>query len=190
MNAAAVGSAVLWAESMPTNCAMNSDRTNDFTVNHVPFQYYTRTQQTFCPQHSRPFPANSVDVLSARYNLIIPNKKNIMHQTETPTTNSERTRNGDNWLKGYLPALLNSATYQAGRSAIIITWDEGNSRNYYVPLIVITPYTTVGGVSNVAYDHYSTLKGLQQMVGARPLLGHAGDIGKSSIRDDAVFRLK
>jgi len=27
------------------------------------------------------------------------------------------------------------------------------------------------------------------MLGVTPLLGHAGDAGKSSIRDDAVFRL-
>ncbi len=57
---------------------------------------------------------------------------------------SQRIQNGDNWLKGYLPGLLNSATYQAGRSAIIITWDEGNGSTYTVPLIVITPYTTAG----------------------------------------------
>jgi hypothetical protein len=60
-----------------------------------------------------------------------------------------------------------------------------------VPLIVITPSTQAGGVSSVAYNHYSVLKGVQQMVGsASPLLGHAGDVGVSSIRDDAVFRLK
>lgn len=60
-----------------------------------------------------------------------------------------------------------------------------------MPLIVLTPYTTVGGVSSVSYDHYSVLKGIQQMVGvASPLLGHAADASTTSIRDDALFGLK
>src|SRR6478672_4908022 len=160
-----------------------------FTVTHTPFPYYTRTQKTLCPQYAKPFPANSADVLSAKFNLVIPNKQDIMHLVPNSTI-SQRIQNGDNWLKGYLPGLLNSATYQAGRSAIIITWDEGNGSTYTVPLIVITPYTTAGGVSSVAVDHYSVLKGMEQMVGQTQLLGHAGDPGKSSIRDDTLFRLK
>ncbi|MGB8383314.1 MAG: hypothetical protein WCG47_19040 [Dermatophilaceae bacterium] len=34
------------------------------------------------------------------------------------------------------------------------------------------------------------IKGIQQMVVAAPLLGHAGDAGVASIRDDALFGLK
>ena len=68
--------------------------------------------------------------------------------------------------------------YVPNNTAIIITWDEGNNNQYLVPLIVITPYTQVGGVSAVPYNHYSVLKGIQQMVGyPSPLLGHAADPG-------------
>jgi hypothetical protein len=112
-----------------------------------------------------------------------------MHLVPNSTV-SQRIRNGDNWAKAYLPALLASPTYRAGRTAIILTWDEGNNNVFTVPFIVITPYTTVGGVSTVAYDHYSALKGIEQMIGVGPLLGHAADVGKASIRDDAIFRLK
>ena len=187
MNATAPGSAVEWAEDSVGNCYTGG--AGLFTVTHTPFPYYTRTQTTLCPQYAKPFPANSADVLSAKFNLVIPNKQDIMHLVPNSTI-SQRIQNGDNWLKGYLPGLLNSATYQAGRSAIIITWDEGNGSTYTVPLIVITPYTTAGGVSSVAVDHYSVLKGMEQMVGQTQLLGHAGDPGKSSIRDDTLFRLK
>ncbi len=187
MNTTAPGSAVEWAEDSVGNCYTGG--AGLFTVTHTPFPYYTRTQKTLCPQYARPFPANSADVLSARFNLVIPNKQDIMHLVPNSTI-SQRIQNGDNWLKGYLPGLLNSATYQAGRSAIIITWDEGNGSTFTVPLIVITPYTTVGGISSVAVDHYSVLKGMEQMVGQTQLLGHAGDPGRSSIRDDTLFRLK
>ncbi|MGO4342680.1 alkaline phosphatase family protein [Pedococcus sp. 2YAF34] len=180
--------AVEWGESMTTNCQLKSS--GDFVINHTPFQYYTRTQATLCKANARPFPANAADTLSAKFNLIIPNKPHIMHLVPN-TTVSQRIQNGDNWAKTFIPQLLSSAAYQSGNTAIIITWDEGNGSNFYVPLIVITPSTQAGGVSSVAYNHYSVLKGVQQMVGsASPLLGHAGDAGVGSIRDDAVFRIK
>ncbi len=180
--------AVQWAEDMPTNCRLTSS--GYFVINHAPYQYYTRTQDDVCKTQSRPFPADATQMLSAKFNLIIPNKPNIMHLVPN-TTVAQRIRNGDNWAKEIVPQLLASPQYQSGNTAIIITWDEGNKRNFYVPLIVITPSTQAGGVSSVSYNHYSVLKGIQQMVGhASPLLGHAGDSGLNSIRDDAVFDLK
>ena len=185
-NPALGASAVEWAESMPSNCFLTGS--GDFVENHAPFRYYTNTQATLCPSYSRPFSGSPADQLAARFNLIIPNKVHDMHLVPN-TTISQRIQNGDNWAKTYLPALLGSPQYQAGDTAILITWDEGNGNEFRVPLIVITPYTKVGGVSSTVYDHYSTLKGIQQMLGVAPLLGHAGDAGKSSIRDDPVFRL-
>ncbi len=182
------GDAVEWAESMTTNCQLKSS--GDFVINHTPYQYYTRTQSTLCQSNARPFPASPAQTLSARFNLLIPNKPHIMHLVPN-TTVSQRIKNGDNWAKVFIPQLLTSPEYQSGNTAIIITWDEGNGSNFYVPLIIITPSTQAGGVSSVPYNHYSVLKGIQQMVGsAAPLLGHAGDAGVSSIRDDAVFNLK
>ena len=180
--------AVQWAESMPSNCALNSS--GQFSVNHAPYQYYTRIQKTLCPSSAKPFPADVTQMMSAQFNLVIPNKTDIRHLVPN-TTIAQRIRNGDNWAKSVLPAMLSTSQYQSGNTAILITWDEGNANNFFVPLIVISPSTQAGGVSSVSYNHYSVLKGLQQMVGhASPLLGHAGDPGVSSIRDDAVFRLK
>lgn len=179
--------AVEWNESAPSNCALAG--TTDYVDNHAPYHYYTRTQNTTCPLYDQPFPASVATTLSAQFNLIIPNKQDIMHKVPNSTI-AQRIQNGDNWAKVFIPQLLNSAAYQAGNTAIIITWDEGNASNFYVPLIVITPYTQAGGVSSVAYNHYSVLKGIQQMVGsANPLLGNAGG-NVNSIRDDAVFGLK
>ena len=179
--------AVEWAESMPSNCYLKGS--GDFVNNHAPFRYCTATQATLCPAYSRPFSATPSDQLAARFNLIIPNKVHDMHLVPG-TTISQRIQNGDNWAKIYLPALISSPQYQAGQTAIIITWDEGNGTDCTVPFIVITPYTKVGGVSTVTYDHYSTVNGIEQMLGVSTLLGHAADAGKSSVRDEATFRLK
>jgi len=182
------GQAREWAESMPAPCAMAG--TSDFVINHSPYQYYTRTQSTLCPQYALPFPPAAATTLSATFNLVIPNKKDIMHLLPN-TTVAARIRNGDNWAKTFVPQLLASPEYQSGNTAILISWDEGNKSQFLVPLIVVTPYTQAGGVSAVAYNHYSVLKGIQQMVGfASPLLGHAGDPGTASIRDDPAFGLK
>jgi phosphatidylinositol-3-phosphatase len=176
-----------WNESAPSNCALTG--TGDYVDNHAPFHYYTRTQKTICPLYDQPFPASPETTLSAQFNLIIPNKNDIMHKVPNSTI-SQRIQNGDNWAKVFIPQLLNSASYQAGNTAIIITWDEGNGSNFYVPLIILTPYTQTGGVSSVAYNHYSVLKGIQQMVGYdNPLLGNAAG-SVNSIRDDAIFGLK
>lgn len=187
MNQATPDSAIEWAEDSVGNCYTGT--AGLFSVAHSPYPYYTRTQNTSCKQDARPFPSSNADILSAQFNLVVPNKKDIMHLVPN-TTIAQRIQNGDNWLKGYLPSVLDSPTYQSGDSVILITWDEGNGKTFNVPLIVISPYTTVGGVSTVSYDHYSTLKGIQQMLGQTQLLGHAGDANKASIRDDSVFRLK
>jgi hypothetical protein len=174
-----------WAESMPSNCYMKS--TTDFHVGHAPYQYYTRTQNTLCQQHS--VPLSSGNPMSARLNLVIPNKANSMHGTTALNTSKLRIRAGDAWARNLIPTLLNSSQYRAGNSVIIVMFDEANEKTSKMPFIVVSPYTRAGGSTNVNYNHYSTLKGIQQMLGVTPLLGHAGDAGRTSIADDPVFGL-
>jgi len=175
-----------WAESMPSNCFMGNSG-DLFEVGHTPFQYYTRTQKTLCPQFAIPLGSNNA--MSAKFNLVIPNRVNIMHGTSATSTASERIKAGDDWASTFIPRLLATTQYAAGKSAVIITWDEGDSKSSQIPFIVISPYTKAGGVTNVGYNHYSTLAGVQEMLGVTPLLGHAADAGLNSIADDAILGL-
>lgn len=174
-----------WAESMPSNCYMKS--VGDFHVGHTPYQYYTRTQGTLCPQYA--VPLGSSNPMSARFNLLIPNMANDMHGTDTLTTAKARIKAGDSWASHFIPTLLASPQYQAGNSVIIIAWDEANANTTKMPYIVISPYTKAGGTTAIRYDHYSTLKGVQQMLDVTPLLGHAADASVNSIADDPIFNL-
>jgi phosphatidylinositol-3-phosphatase len=174
-----------WAESMPGNCAMKG--TTDFHVGHSPYQYYTRTQQTLCKQYAVPLGSNNP--MSARFNLLIPNKAHDMHGTPLLTTAKARIQAGDSWARNFIPTMLASPQYQAGQSAIILAWDEANEKTTRMPYIVISPYTKAGGTTAVNYNHYSTLKGVQEMLGVAPLLGHAGDAGVKSIADDPILGL-
>ena len=185
-NVARADSALQWAEDMPQNCYLQ--KTSKFMVQHAPYQYYTRARAS-CQTFARPFPARRAAVLSGRFNLVVPNKVHSMHRPFA--TASQQIQDGDAWLARYLPSVLDSRRYRGGKSAILISWDEGNAQSGTVPLIVISPYTSVGGVSSVPYNHYSTLKGIQMMLGQTDaLLGRAGAPKTASIRGDDVFRLK
>lgn len=176
-----------WAESMPSSCFMGNSG-DLFEVGHTPFQYYTRTQRTLCPRYA--LPLDPATAMSAKFNLVIPNRLDDMHGTATTTTSAQRIRNGDAWASTFVPRLLASRQYAAGGSAVIITFDEGDSTSSLIPFIVISPRTAAGGTTDVAYDHYSTLKGVQQMLGVAPLLGHAADPGVRSVAVDPVLGLR
>jgi len=108
-----------------------------------------------------------------------------MHEDDAPgvTTQTQRIIAGDTWLAGYLPMVFASPQYQQGRTAVIITWDEGNGSRNVVPFIVASPYTPAGYTTTAYLDHYSTLKGIEEMLGLSPLLGHAADPTTDSIRN-------
>jgi phosphatidylinositol-3-phosphatase len=168
------------AESAPSKCYTGSSAFN-FTVNHTPAPYYTRLRSQ-CQAHD--IPMGSTPDLSAAFTLLSPNKSHIMHEDDAPGTTSQtqRIKAGDSWAAGYLPKVFASPQYQAGRTVLIITWDEGTSKRTDVPFIVVSPYTHPGYTTAAHLTHYSTLKGMEQMLGL-PLLGHAGDAGVASIRD-------
>jgi hypothetical protein len=55
---------------------------------------------------------------------------------------------------------------------LIIGFDEGNGQTFNIPFIVVSPYTPVGYTTGVLMNHYSTLRGVQEILGL-PLLGNA-----------------
>jgi phosphatidylinositol-3-phosphatase len=168
------------SEAAPSNCFTGSTAFN-FTVNHTPAPYYTRLAAQ-CATNDIPMPATPD--LSAAFTLLSPNKSHIMHEDDAPgtTTQTQRMKAGDAWAAGYLPKVFASPQYQAGKTVVIVTWDEGTAKLTDVPFIVASPYTPVGYTTNVRMDHFSTLKGMEQMLGLG-LLGHAADAGTLSIRD-------
>jgi phosphatidylinositol-3-phosphatase len=189
--------AVQLAESMPSNCYMKG--AGDFTPVHTPYQYYTRIQNTLCPQYALPLAlqnnyrngtgatGNPAPDISRQFTLIIPNKVNDGHRTDVTTTTQAKIAATDQWLSVVVPKLLASPQYQAGNTVIIITWDEGKG-SPQVPFVVISPSTPAGASTSRTYDHYSLLRGIQELLGDSPLLGHAA--GATSIDADPAFNLR
>ncbi len=102
------------------------------------------------------------DPASADYELIIPNMCNDMHDCGVAQ--------GDRFLAGFVPRILDSAAWQRG-GVLFITWDEG-SGSEPVATLVIAPGVPAGFRSSVPHDHYSLLRTIEDAWGL-PCLAHA-----------------
>jgi hypothetical protein len=149
----------------------NSTQPDTFTVTHTPYPYYTRIP-ALCKTQDVPL-TDPMD-LSAKFTLLTPNKANIMHRdpNQPNLTTAQKVALGDKWASIWVPKVLASPQYKNGDTMLIIGFDEGNTKTFNIPFIVVSPYTPVGYTTNVRLDHYSTLRGVQELLGL-PLLGNA-----------------
>jgi phosphatidylinositol-3-phosphatase len=151
-----------------------------FAVRHEPFSYFHdvtdnfNRQSQYCIDHLRPFGELAKDLQRntvAQYNWITPNLCNDMHDN----CDHGAVRNGDQWLADVVPTIMNSKAYQDG-GAIFITFDEANTGDGPIPMIVLSPFAKGHGYSNdIAYTHGSTLRTMEEIFGVTPLLGDAAN---------------
>ena len=89
-----------------------------------------------------------------RYNWVVPNLCNDMHNTCSPTNNP--ILQGDGWLSRELPKILNSQAY-SNNGAVFIVWDEGaGTSDGPIGMIVLSPLAKGTGYSNTnRYTHSS-----------------------------------
>ncbi len=159
-----------YQESMPSNC--DKSDSGRYTVRHNPAPYYTSLSD--CASRDVPYTQLSADLARnalPAFSFITPNLIDDMHDGTIAQ--------GDAWLARNLPAILNSHEYQAGTTAVFITWDEGSGgfpvedcddpgvtdMSCLVPTIVISPSTPAGTASRTFFDHYSLLATTEQLLG-------------------------
>jgi phosphatidylinositol-3-phosphatase len=148
-------------ESMPSNCALSNS--GQYAVRHNPAAYYTNIR-TECA--SLDVPLASTPDLSARFTFVTPNLCNDTHDCSVQT--------GDTWLQGFLTKVFASAEYQAGRTAVFLTWDEDDSSmSNQIPTLVAAPSVVPGTASTTTFNHYSMLRTTEELLGLSPLLGNA-----------------
>jgi hypothetical protein len=149
-----------------------------YAVKHDPFVYFddvTNNQNpnsAFCISHVRPYTELAADLKNnkvARYNFITPDLCDDMHDS----CSGGNIPDGDTWLSQNVPAILKSAAYKNG--AVFITWDEADSGDGPIGMIVLSPFAKGGGYSNsIHYTHGSTLRTMQEIFAVAPFLGDAG----------------
>lgn len=127
-------------ESMPSNCLKTNS--GGYVVKHNPAAYFTDLPS--CA--ARDVPLTATPNLSAMFTMIVPNLCHSMHDCSVST--------GDAWAAGFVPKLLNSAEYKAGKTAIFITFDENDgAAGNHIPTIVIAPSVKPGTVVTTKYNH-------------------------------------
>ena len=153
---------------------------------HDPFVYFNDVTNTLnpksanCINHIRPFDQLANDLNNntvARYNFITPNLCDDMHDS----CSGNAITHGDTWLKEHVPAILNSTAYRSG-GALFIVWDEAQTGDGPIPMIVLSPFAKGSHYSNsIYYTHSSFLRTMQEIFGVYPYIRYAS--GAKDLRD-------
>ena len=164
-----------YAESMPANCTPVNTGKGLYLVRHAPAAYYASEKQRCRHWH---VPLGTVDAGALHddlanglpaFSIVTPDACHNFQGLEPCP--DEPYRNGDEWLRRWVPQILASPDYTEGRLAVVLTWDEGSEDDNHVVTVVISP-TTRQVASVVPYTHCSTLRAVQEVLGL-PLLGCA-----------------
>jgi hypothetical protein len=148
-------------ESMPSNCDQTDS--GEYAVRHNPAAYYVNLSD--CATLDVPYSLSTAPDLSAKFTFVTPNLIDDMHDGTIGQ--------GDSWLSQFLPKVLSSSEYQAGKTAVYITWDEDDgTQSNQVATIVIAPSVTPGTQSATLFNHYSMLRTTEEQLGLG-LLGNA-----------------
>jgi hypothetical protein len=156
-----------YQESMPSNCALSPSGT--YAVKHNPATYYTGIRSD-CSNWDIPMGTTSSGAFlrdlnadtTGAFSFVTPNLCNDMHDCSVAT--------GDAWLKSWMTKILASRTYQGGRTAVFVTFDEDDRLSgNLVSTIVVAPSVPSGTTSGTAFTHYSLLRTTEEMLGLSTL---------------------
>ncbi len=159
-----------YAEDMGSPC--NTANAGDYVARHVPFLYFenVQTDAARCNAHVVDYGGFAADLTAgpASYSLIAPN---LVHDMHNPVTGgATNLANGNAWLTGNVPRILESPAFTDG-GLFVIVWDEDDLSGVLAPddpiaLIVMSPYAKHGGyVSTTRADHSSLLATIEDGLG-------------------------
>jgi len=171
-------------------CPISTSFLGLYAAKHDPFVFFRDVSgsppsktSTRCIAHTRPLTQFAADLATgsvSRYTLITPNLCHDMHGAVGCPLGSS-VKQGDTWLKSFLPALITYA--KANQGVIFLTWDEPEGGSTQ-PFVVIGPHLKSAGYkSTLRYDMSSVLKSLQRIFAVTPLLGHAADTTTNDLAD-------
>lgn len=200
-----------YEESMPTTCSSVTSGT--YKIGHNPSLFYSDIPLAEC--QARDLPVASLTAQSgALWNDLqaqtLPSvswvSPNTADDGDAAGSSTASLAAADSWLAGFLATVQQSASYQAGNTLVLVTYDEGSGTDAttgedctnqtmdlpiingisshqdscHVPLFVIYPYTAAGTSDNTFFDHYSLTKTVEDIFGM-PYLAHAADPQTTSL---------
>lgn len=182
----------------------NGSNQFDYAAKHNPMVFFTDTNGGNDPSTNNPLRRNYAplqqlfedlrDNRVADFNWITPNQHNDMHTSlvggfEGLTGDAANLKQGDEFLRQIIPAIMASKAYQDG-GVIILWWDESEQDgvandnpddfNHTIPEIVISKHAhkNVNGVpyaSFVNFTHSSDLRTFEEIFHLRTFVGDAAN---------------
>ncbi len=168
------GTAKTYAEGMQTNCSATTSGYYDY--NHNPWVYFDDpTDVAECAANDVPAGTPGGGALLNDIQTGALPTVGLLKPTLLNDTTGGDFATADNWLQSWVQTIQSGADWQAGRLAIVVTFDEGSHQGAAgenVPFVMIAP--GVSGVAvNTALNHYALTRFLNEVAGAS-LLGNAG----------------
>ena len=174
-----------YAESISGNvCPLHAEGAYDanggrlYQPKHFPQVYFDdmtgarNPYSSYCIQHIRPLGQLGSDLANnaiGRYNFIAPNMCHDGHDS----CGGNPIAHIDGWLKNFLPTILNSSQYKAGRVVIFIATDEAANGDGPIPFLVLGHGVKHGYKNEIRYTHSALLRTMEEIFGVGPLLGRA-----------------
>jgi acid phosphatase len=161
-----------YMQDMPVACDLTDQfGPGGYDVNHNPFMYFNsvRTNSSQC-NRVVPYPQLTTDLNAGTappFLWVSPNLTNDMHDGTAAQ--------GDIFLQG-LVTQVRASSWWTSDSRIIITWDEGETTEQVLTLVIGSPHGTAATGGN----EYGTLRGLEEVYGVG-LLGHSADANVGDI---------
>ena len=197
-----------YAESMPSACSRSSVTAPAYKTGHVPAFWYTNlaTPTNTCATNAVPLSPALDNAIAAdslpTYAWITPSACDDMHWLSGCATDPTlRVATGDAWLSALIPRLTAMPSYRAGKTLVIVTFDEGDedsttgvdctAATYYlthpdcqIPTVVVSAYIRPGATDAADHNLYALLATTQDILGLKRL-GRAA--GQHSLRPGLHF---
>jgi hypothetical protein len=185
--------------------------TDQYATRHNPFVYFHSIidDTTLCDTHVVNLDALPQDLAASdapEYTFITPNLCNDGHDGTCANGGPGGLKQADAFLRQWVPRITGSSAYKRDGGLLIITFDESTLTDSHaccgeiagpgsahpgftgpgggdVGAVLLSPYISPGTVSQVAYNHYSMLRSVEDLFHLRHL-GYAQLPGESSFGSD------
>src|SRR3954452_344501 len=147
-----------YQESMRRRCA--TAPAGSYAVKHNPAAYFTAIRAA-CRRDDIALGGPLARALSSghlpAFSFITPNLCHDTHDCSVAV--------GDAWLKKWVGRIVRSRDYRAGRTLVVVTWDEGVGRSNRIPTLVLGASVPAGARSGRRLNHYSLLRATEDVLG-------------------------
>jgi hypothetical protein len=163
-----------YAEAMPTACSLTND--GRYAVKHNPWAYFSDdASRRACAVDDAPLGDATSGALHdditngtlPNVGFVVPDMCNDAHDCPLATA--------DAWVGGWVSQALQGPDWQAGRLAVVVTFDEAESSGKNTVLTVVVAPGLHGAVADAALTHESWTRWMSDLVGAAA----PGDAGRA-----------